>query len=217
MRCLHRSYSRRSLNRKRLDGGRRMSAQAQQADRRAVDAAVCKTQESDVEAVSQMLARAFFDDPLMLHLLRDEANRPAKLVRVFRMLHKLGLPHDACFTTSGYECATLWRPPNEWHVPWWQYLINGPEMLRIFGAGAVNVMSTMDTIEKVHPKEPHWYLQVIGTDPPKQGKGFASLAMRHQLVTADARGMPCYLESSKASNIPVYRAFGFEVVREIHL
>jgi ribosomal protein S18 acetylase RimI-like enzyme len=78
-------------------------------------------------------------------------------------------------------------------------------------------MGAMDRIEKVHPKEPHWYLQVIGTDPRKQGKGFAGVLMRNQLAVADASGTPCYLESSKESNIPVYRAFGFEVVREIHL
>jgi GNAT superfamily N-acetyltransferase len=194
-----------------------MSAQVQQAEKRAADATVHNTALADVEPVSHMLARAFWDDPLMLHFIPDEENRPAKLARIFRMLHKLGLPHGACFTTAGYECATLWRPPNEWHLPWWQYVINGPQMLGIFGVGALNVMSTMDMIEKVHPKEPHWYLQVIGTDPPKQGKGFASLAMRHQLAVADASGMPCYLESSKPTNIPVYRAFGFEVVREMHL
>ena len=194
-----------------------MSAQPQQVERHAAGAIVRKTEISDVEAVSEMLARAFWDDPLMLHFVPEQSTRPQKLVRIFRLLHKLGLPHGACFTTNEHDCATLWRPPNEWHLPWWQYVINGPEMLRVFGIGALNVMSAMDMIEKVHPTEPHWYLQVIGTDPPKQGKGFASLAMRHQLAIADANGTPCYLESSKPTNIPVYRAFGFEVVREIHL
>jgi GNAT superfamily N-acetyltransferase len=194
-----------------------MSAPAEQVQTRASETTVRKTEPADVDAVSRMLARAFWDDPLTSHFIPDEAARPQKLVRMFRLLHKLGLPHGACFTTGGTECAMLWRPPNQWHLPWWQYVTNGPEMLGIFGAGALKVMGAMDRIEKVHPKEPHWYLQVIGTDPPKQGKGFASLAMRQRLAVADASGTPCYLESSKPTNIPVYRAFGFEVVREIHL
>lgn len=181
------------------------------------NAAVRKTEAGDVDAVARMLARAFFNDPLTSHFLPDENTRPQKLVRMFRLLHKLGVPHGACFTAAGYECATLWRPPNEWHLPWWQYVTNGPEMLGIFGTGALKVMGAMDRIEKVHPKEPHWYLQVIGTDPPKQGKGFAGVLLRNQLAVADAGAMPCYLESSKPTNIPVYRAFGFEVVREISL
>jgi GNAT superfamily N-acetyltransferase len=191
-----------------------MSAVAQM---RANETTVRRTEAADIDAVSRMLARAFFDDPVMMHFLPADAARPAKLVRVFKLLHKLALPHGGCFTTSGYECATLWRPPNHWHMHWWQYLINGPEMLGIFGSGALKVTSGMDRIEKVHPKDPHWYLQVIGTDPPKQGKGFASLAMRQQLAVADASGLPCYLESSKPTNIPVYRAFGFEVTREVRL
>ena len=188
-----------------------------QLEARSNDTTVRKTETADVDIVSQMLARAFSDDPVMLHFLPQEAGRDAKLARLFKLLHKLALPHKSCFTTQNYECATLWRPPNEWHLPWWQYVVNAPDMLGVFGGGAFKVMGAMDHIEKVHPKKPHWYLQVIGTDPPKQGKGFAGVLMRSQLAVADASGVPCYLESSKDTNIPVYRSFGFEIVREIHL
>jgi ribosomal protein S18 acetylase RimI-like enzyme len=78
-------------------------------------------------------------------------------------------------------------------------------------------MNAMDHIEKRHPKEPHWYLQTIGTDPAKQGKGYGSLVMRHQLALVDAQRMPCYLESSKDTNVPIYQSFGFRVTGEIVL
>src|SRR5262249_45267523 len=155
----------------------------------------------DAVPISESLARAFMDDPLIGHFLPDEQRRRRVLWRVFRLLLKLGLPHRACHTTSAFEAAAFWRPPPAWHVPGWHYILNGPEMFGIFGGGAVRVMSSMDMIEKRHPKEPHWYLQTIGTDPSKQGKGYGSLVMRHQLTRADAQHLPCYLESSKASNI----------------
>jgi len=183
----------------------------------AAQTTVRRTTTPEIPLVSRMLARAFWDDPVMLHFLPREDGREAKLTRIFRLLHKLAIPYGTCFATSGHECATLWRPPNRWHVHWWQYITNGPEMLGIFGRGALNAMSTMGRIEKMHPKKPHWYLQVIGTDPPKQGRGFAGIAMRQQLAVADASRIPCYLESSKPTNIPVYRAFGFEVTGEIQI
>jgi GNAT superfamily N-acetyltransferase len=167
--------------------------------------------------VSEMLARAFMDDPLIGHFLPDEQRRRRVLARVFRLLLKLGLPYRACHATSGFEAAAFWRPPNGWHVPLWQYILNGPEMLGVFGGGALRVMTAMDTIEKRHPKEPHWYLQAIGTDPAKQGKGYGSLVMRHQLAAADSAHLPCYLESSKSSNIPIYQSFGFRLTGEIAL
>lgn len=170
---------------------------------------------ADAAPVSDMLARAFSDDPLIGYLLPDEARRTRVLPRVFRLLLKMGLPHRACHVTNGFESAAFWRPPGAWHVPFWQYIVNGPEMLSVFGSGTLTVMSAMDTIEKRHPKDAHWYLQSIGTDPIKQGKGHAGVIMRHQLAVADAARLPCYLESSKSTNVPIYQAFGFNVTGEI--
>jgi ribosomal protein S18 acetylase RimI-like enzyme len=97
------------------------------------------------------------------------------------------------------------------------YIRNAPELLGVFGTSVLNVMGAMDRIEKVHPDKPHWYLQVIGTDPAKQGRGFGGVIMRDQLARADAARMPCYLESSKDTNIPIYQSFGFVVTGEIRI
>ncbi len=165
----------------------------------------------DATALSQMLARAFFDDPLMCFLLSDPATRPAKMVRLFKLLFRLGLPHGGCDVTTGVEAAALWRPPGAWHIPFYQYLTNGPEFLTIFGAGgAMRAIAIMDQIERRHPKSAHYYLQIIGTDPQKQGRGFGGVAIRRHLAIADQHGAPCYLESSKDTNIPIYRSFGFQ-------
>ncbi len=75
----------------------------------------------------------------------------------------------------------------------------------------------MDHIEKRHPKEPHLYLQALGTDPSKQGKGFVGAVMRRQLMHADASGLPAFLESTKAANIPIYQRYGFELTGKIEL
>ncbi len=184
---------------------------------RAPDATVRQAQWRDADALSASLARAFHDDPVMMHFLPDANARRAKLSRVFRLMFKLGLPHGACYVTSGYESVALWRPPNGWHVHLKDYLLNAPELLGIFGLGTFNVVNTLDRVEKVHPKAPHWYLQAFGTDPDKQGKGFGSFIMRDRLAAADAAGVPCYLESSKDTNIPIYRSFGFEVTGEIKI
>jgi ribosomal protein S18 acetylase RimI-like enzyme len=171
----------------------------------------------DMAAISATLARAFFDDPVMMHFMPDDGERTAKLPRVFKVLLKMALPHGMCDVTQGYEAATIWKPPGKWHLTLWDYVVNGPEMLGIFGGNVLNVIATMDRIEKLHPKQAHCYLQVIGTDPAKQGKGFASLVMRKQLAAADEAHLPCYLESSKDTNIPIYRSFGFEVTGEIRI
>jgi ribosomal protein S18 acetylase RimI-like enzyme len=172
---------------------------------------------ADANAIARTLGHAFLDDPVLMYFLPDERTRAAKLPRLFRMLFKLGLPHGACYVTGGCEAVTLWRPPDRWHLSFWEYILNGPELLGIFGAGALNAMTMMDRIEKVHPKKPHWYLQTIGTEPAMQGKGYGSLIMRDRLAATDAASVDCYLESSKITNIPIYKSFGFEVTGEIKI
>jgi ribosomal protein S18 acetylase RimI-like enzyme len=178
---------------------------------------VRKAAPSDSKPLSESLARAFYDDPVFTHFLPDGATRQAKLARVMAILFKLGQPHGACYTTDNYESITLWRPPSEWDVPLSAYIVNGPALLSIFGGGIFRVLSTMDMMEKVHPHEPHWYLQTIGTDPKFQGKGYGGVIMRDRLTAVDAAHMPCYLESSKDTNIPIYRSFGFRLTGELQI
>jgi ribosomal protein S18 acetylase RimI-like enzyme len=172
---------------------------------------------ADTEQAALTLARAFYTDPVFAHFLPDDATREASLIKVFRILFKLGQPHGACYTTANYESITLWRPPNEWDVPFWAYITNGPALISAFGSGVFRVMSTMDMMEKAHPHEPHWYLQAIGTDPRFQGKGYGGVIMRDRLAQVDATHMPCYLESSKDTNIPIYQSFGFELTGEMQV
>ena len=127
------------------------------------------------------------------------------------------MPHGACFTTGGTECATLWRPPDQWHIPFWQYLVNGPELLGIFGTGALNVMSTMDRVEKLHPKQSHWYLQVIGTDPPKQGKGFAGDRHARAACGGGCERHALLSGIEQGHQHPRLSRFGFEVTGEIKI
>lgn len=67
------------------------------------------------------------------------------------------------------------------------------------------------------PREPHWYLALIGADPAAQGQGHGAALLRSGLAKADAAGLPAYLESSKPSNLPLYEHFGFRVRAEVPL
>ena len=84
--------------------------------------------------------------------------------------------------------------------------VRGPLLLRGFRG-----------VENHHPRWPHWYLGVLGTDPPMQGRGLGSGVMEPVLSRCDRDGIGAYLESSKESNVPYYRRHGFEVVEVVTL
>jgi len=172
---------------------------------------------ADYAPLTQSLARAFRDDPVFSFLLPDHATRLKKLETVMGIFFSVALPHGACYTTDNYESVTLWRPPDGWHTPVWAFVINGPKLVSTFGRNVFRSLAAVDMMEKIHPHEPHWYLQTIGTDPEFQGKGYGGVIMRDRLAAVDAAHLPCYLESSKDTNIPIYRSFGFELTGEVQL
>jgi ribosomal protein S18 acetylase RimI-like enzyme len=74
----------------------------------------------------------------------------------------------------------------------------------------------LSTIEKHHPREPHYYLFTIGTRRAARGLGVGSALMREVLEKCDGEQMPAYLESSNRENLTYYRRHGFEVQEELH-
>lgn len=175
------------------------------------------TTAADSVALAGTMARAFLDDPFVSYLVPDHEARIRGLPSMFGLLFKLGYRYSACDVTVGLESAALWRPPNSWHIPFYQYITNGPRLLRIFGRDALRAMAAMDRLESKHPREPHWYLQAIGTDPLYQGRGYGGVLLRHRLAIVDAAGLPAYLEASKEANVPLYTNFGFALTGEIKM
>jgi ribosomal protein S18 acetylase RimI-like enzyme len=68
-----------------------------------------------------------------------------------------------------------------------------------------------------HPREPHWYLPLIGVDPARQGQHLGDKLMTHALTQCDADQLPAYLESSNPLNLSFYQRHGFEPLGKIQI
>jgi ribosomal protein S18 acetylase RimI-like enzyme len=173
---------------------------------------------AEVAKLSAMLGRAFLDDPVQLYLFPDEATRLKKVERLFgAFLRAHYVKQGATFSTSAHEGVALWAPPGHATFTPLEILSQAGPMLRSFGFGIQRALKVLDTIEKEHPTEPHWYLGVLGTDPIHQGKGIGASVLQPILDRCDREGVPAYLESSKDRNVPYYERFGFKVTKEIAL
>ncbi len=174
--------------------------------------------DGDLAAVAGALADAFFDDPVMSWILREEDSRRRRLARLFGVqLRAHYLPLATVWTTPDHAGAALWAPPGHPVIPPTTIVRYLPGIVRALGRHAVRALRTLNHVERLHPKEPHWYLGVLGTRPSDQGRGIGSSLLVPVLDRCDAEGLPAYLESSKHSNIAFYRRHGFEVTGEIAL
>lgn len=54
-----------------------------------------------------------------------------------------------------------------------------------------------------------WYLSILGVSPERQGQGVGAALLQPTLAEADARGVPCYLETFGEHTLGFYRRVGF--------
>lgn len=167
--------------------------------------------------LSQVLARAFHDDPVFKWMIPDDSERGDRSARGFAFyLRKVYLPHDECYTTDGVVGGALWLPPGEWHLGPLAQLRLLPGMLSAMGGRMPQVLRAITTIESNHPKKPHYYLPFVGVEPSAQGRGIGTALMKPILDRCDDEGLPAYLEATTPRNRACYLRQGFKVTEEIH-
>jgi GNAT superfamily N-acetyltransferase len=176
----------------------------------------------DAAAVATISAAAFYDDPVMCWAFPDPGARLAQLHAVFTGLVRDYLPDRGTVHLLDDGCATFWRRPDFVYGSAPQSDSadgdSGASDVGLFPADVLERLIILDAaMAAAHPHEPHWYLNVIGTVPERQGTGLGGRTMAPVLAICDADGLPAYLESSNPRNMTLYRRQGFEQTGEIPL
>ncbi len=165
---------------------------------------------------SDVLARAFQDDPAWVWLLPDEVRR----ARLLPWLFRVGFDVTAAdvFVTEGQVLgAARWLPPGRAAMrvgPTLRALVTTP--LRL-GAATGPFLAYGRAVEQLRADVaggPHWYLAGIGVDPAAQRQGVGSALVRPGIEAAAAAGLPTVLLTNNEANLPFYESQGFVVVRE---
>jgi len=178
-----------------------------------------------IAEASRSLAAAFFDDPTSRFLLPREQSRD----RWLRLIHEASLrhvlPEGHVQTIDGDEVSGVIGvvPPGRYPLPTTRFLRHlVPIILRLPTGGfplgrAVRALQAQGMIDRLHVKEPHWYVAVLGVLPERQGEGLGRALLDPPLARADRDRLPTYLETSNERNLTFYGRFGFEVMQEVSI
>jgi GNAT superfamily N-acetyltransferase len=168
----------------------------------------------EAKALARPLARAFYDDPVTIWANPSERTRYRRIERFH--LGRMGalLPHELSYATADGSGAAIWSPPDAWQMGLAELLHDLPAFL---SPRTPMVLRGMHGIEKRHPTDPHYYLAVLGVDPPAQGNGFGSALLQPMLRRCDDEGVGAYLETGTPKNVRFYSRHGFRVTDEVPL
>ena len=167
-----------------------------------------------------MLGRAFHDNPMSVYILPDDGERTRHLGWMFGTSARYGHLYGEVYTTTDrVDGVAVWLTPESPPLDRERAICAGmAEMPKRMGQEAFQRLMVMkshfDELRRRDAPEPHWYLWVLGVDPPRQGQGVGGALLQPVLARADGAGLPCYVETDKPINVPFYRRHGFEVVVE---
>lgn len=176
----------------------------------------------EVGRLSEVLADAFDDDPVMRFLVPGGDRYRARLARLFRIelrsMLRLGGTWVVDDGDGHVQGVAVWAPPDRWKQSSAAAVWAALPALRVFGRSIRRAIAALGAMAYAHPEEPHhWYLSTLGTAAAHQGKGVGGQLLRTVLDRCDDQGLPAYLESSKPENLPYYARFGFEPRGELEL
>ena len=169
---------------------------------------------TDEAAVIAVVVLAFSADPAARWTWPDANQYLMHFPSFVRAFGGKAFAHGHAYYVDGYAGAALWLPP-EVH-PDEDALIT--LLQRTVSAQVLNdVFTVFEQMGRYHPREPHWYLPLIGVDPPQQGKGHGAALLQHTLIPCDRDHTLAYLESTNPKNMPLSERHGFELLDTFHL
>jgi GNAT superfamily N-acetyltransferase len=171
-----------------------------------------KTQ--DRERVISAIVRAFINDPAARWSWPDPHVYLTYFTEFANVFGGKAFVHGTAHSVADFSGGALWLPPgvqpDEKALMALMERSIDPKRLQV-------VFTVLERMDSYHPREPHWYLPLIGVEPAKQGLGYGSALLGHALDHINRDGQIAYLESTNPANNPLYQRHGFEVIGRIQV
>jgi len=175
-----------------------------------------------VRAATDVLLRAFADDPILTFYLTERRRRRFAYRAFFGdaiHAHRRFGHAYAALRDQRVVGAAVWRPPEAGPPTLWERLHTWGAMQTVrtlFPRTAAAMFQGFAATQALHPHAPHWYLFFVGVDPTLQSKGVGARLLAPVLESADRTGTLCYLETPFPRTHVFYRRLGFEIASESH-
>jgi GNAT superfamily N-acetyltransferase len=172
------------------------------------DTAVLRAGQPDVDALSQVIADAFFPLAPCRWLIADRAARREIMPGYFRILAEHAMARGVVYTTAGRTAAALWIPTGP----------EGPDqpdryddrLAEITGPWAAGFAVFDQELDAHHLTGlAHHHLAILAVRPDRQGQGIGTALLDAHHAVLDQEGTAAYLEAADERTRGLYLRHGY--------
>lgn len=174
----------------------------------------------DVDAIADVVARAYVDDPWVSWVVASDRRQERVKALQVSLLSVVGVPHGKVWlsqTDDGLIVgAALWLLADS-EVPrdaWAQVAVAEAALM---GERMPYALAAAAATRHFRPATPHHVLATLGVLPSHRGKGVGSALLAPMLECSDRDGFAAYLETSARDNLRFYARLGFVTAGEARL
>lgn len=175
-----------------------------------------KISEADATEAIRVLAGAFADNPAYVWAFPNEAKRDEKFHWFMQKVLALSRINGLCLKTENNDAVALWFEPGN-KIGWIELIRAGLYELP-FNLGLstyLRIQSILNQnakfMKQIMGDARHYYLFHLAVAKGKQGQGLGSSLIKAVTREADLQQLPCFLETDKSRNIPLYEKHGFTI------
>jgi Acetyltransferase (GNAT) family len=170
----------------------------------------------DKKRIVDILTSSFDDNKSVNYIVKQDRNRAQRMRKLMEYSFDVCYLFGDIFLSEDKKGCALIVMPDKKKTTLKSILLDSNLALSVIGLSNIKkAMNRESKINKLHPKEPFYYLWFIGVDPLEQNKGIGTKLMEDVINEAISKRRPVYLETSTLKNIPWYEKFGFTIYHEL--
>jgi GNAT superfamily N-acetyltransferase len=169
---------------------------------------------ADEAAAVDTIVLGFSGDPVARWCWPDPHRYLTSMPVFVRAFAGKAFRQGGAFCTGDLAGAALWLPPGV-HP-------DGEALGAVLegtltSAVRADLLQMIEQLQSYHPREPHWFLPLIGVDPVHRGKGYGAALLSHALAACDREHKAAYLESTNPRNMSLYERHGFRPLGRVQV
>ena len=171
----------------------------------------------DREKIVEVLFVAFEQDPLMYYFFGNEYQNLAEYVMQYicDLAHLANLSLLGAFIERELKGVALIAPPEASERNKQEEIAKlDEELATAVGKAVITRIEAYFKIKEAHkPKQPHFYLDILGVTPKSQGQGVgkALIETLHKMSESSPQSCGVALDTENESNLEFYERLGYSV------